>query len=333
MDDVVRLASVGLGWWGGILASAAQRVAGAELVACFSRTDSTRAAFADAHACRAASSWDDLLADPEIDGVLIATPHSTHADLIVDSASAGKHVFVEKPFTLTVAEAKRAIAAAERAGIVLQVGHNRRRQPATRRLKELVDRGELGMIHHVEANLSHPKGLNPRTGWRAEVAESPAGGMTGLGVHMVDNLIYLAGRPARLAAFSKQILKVSKLDDATAMVLEFEDGPLGWLGTSMVIPDVARTAVFGTKAAAWNECDGERFFYQEVGEKDRTEMPVDTVDTIQDQLEDFARCISEQARPETSGAEALEVVAVLEGLMESVRTRDVVELDEVRSRT
>lgn len=331
--EAVRLASVGLGWWGGVLATAAQRVSGVDVVACWSRSEEARAAFAGEHACRATASWDDLLADPELDGVLIATPHSTHADLAVDAASAGKHVFVEKPFTLTVAESKRAIAAAERGGIVLQVGHNRRRQPATRRLKELIDRGELGVIHHVEANLSNPKGLSPRTGWRAEAAESPAGGMTGLGVHMIDNLIYLVGRPARLAAFSKQILGVSALDDATAMVLEFEDGPLGWLGTSMVIPDVARTAAFGTEAAAWNECDGERFYYQKVGEKDRTERPVDTLDTIEDELAEFARCIRERARPETGGPEALEVVAVLEGLMDSVRTRDVIELDEVRGRS
>lgn len=333
MSEPVRVAPVGLGWWGGVLAAAAQRAEGLEVVSGYSRSAEKRAAFAAEHGCRTAESWDEVLADPEIDALLLATPHSTHADQVVDAASAGKHVFVEKPFTLSVADAKRAIAAADRAGIVLQVGHNRRRQPATRRLKQLVDSGELGVVHHVEANLSNPKGLNPRTGWRALREESPAGGMTGLGVHMVDNLVYLVGRAKRLAAFSKRIVQVSDLDDVTAVLLEFEDGPVGWLGTSMVIPDVARTAAFGTEAAAWNECDGEKLYVQRVGEKDRTERPVETLDTIQDELVDLGRCVRDGARPETGGPEALEVVAVLEGLMDSVRTGEVVEMDEVRART
>jgi predicted dehydrogenase len=333
VGDGVGLALVGLGWWGGVLAEAVRNADGAELVGCYSRTESTRDGFAAEHETRAASSWDALLADPRVDGLLIATPHSTHADLVVDAASAGKHAFVEKPFTLTVAEGRRAVDAAEAAGIVLAVGHNRRRQPATRRLKELVDGGELGTMHHVEANLSSPRELDPRTGWRGDPAESPGGGMTGLGVHMVDNLIYLVGRPARLAAFSKQILSRSKLDDATTIILEFESGPLGYVATSMVVPDISMVGAIGHDAAAWNVGDGAHLYVQKVGDKERTEMPVGTLDTVKDQIEEYARCIAGNGRPETGGPEALEVVAVLEATMESARTGKVVELDEVRART
>ncbi len=329
--DRLRVASIGLGWWGGTLAGKAGE-AGLNLVAAFARTEAARDEFASTHGCRSVSSLDALLSDPEVEAVLIATPHSTHADLVVEAASAGKHVFIDKPFTLTVAEAKRAIAAADDAGVVLQVGHNRRRQPATRRLKQMVDAGELGMVHYAEANLSYPKGLNPRSGWRGDPAESPAGGMTGLGVHMADNLIYLLGRPARVAAFSKQVIGVGALDDVTTATLEFESGPLGFLATSMVIPDIARTAVWGTEAAAWNEIDGERFFVQRTGDKDRTEQPVDTLDTVQDELSEFETNVREGRRPETGGPEALEVVAVLEGMVESATLGRVVDLDEVRSR-
>jgi predicted dehydrogenase len=251
---------------------------------------------------------------------------------VVEAASAGKHVFVDKPFTLTVAEAKRAIAGAERAGVILQVGHNRRRQPATRRLRQMVDSGEFGMLHYAEANLSYPKGLNPRSGWRGDPAESPAGGMTGLGVHMADNLVYLLGPAARVSAFSKKIVGVGRLDDATIATLEFHSGPLAVLGTTMVIPDIARTALWGTEAAAWNEVDGERFYLQRIGEKDRTEQPVETLDTVRDQLEELARNVRTGSRPETGGAEALEAVAILEGIVESAATGRVVDLDEVRAR-
>lgn len=329
--EPVRVASVGLGWWGGTLAAKA-KAAGIEVAACHARTPEAREEFAAAHGCIPAATLDEVLSDESIDAVMIATPHSTHADLVVEAAQAGKHVFVDKPFTLTVAEAKRAIEAADEAGVVLQVGHNRRRQPATRRLKEMADGGELGIIHYAEANLSYPKGLNPRTGWRGDPAESPAGGMTGLGVHMADNLVYLLGRPARVAAFTKQVIGVGTLDDVTVASLEFEDGPLAVLATSMVIPDIARTALWGTEAAAWNEVDGERFYLQKVGEKDRTELEVDTLDTIVDELEEFAGNVETGAKPETGGEEALEVVAILEGLVESAQTGAAVDLDEVRAR-
>lgn len=328
----LRVASIGLGWWGGTLAEKA-RAAGIDVARCFARTPETREQFAETHGARPAESYDEILSDPDVDAVIIATPHSTHADLAVEAASAGKHVFVDKPFTLTVAEAKRATKAAEDAGVILQVGHNRRRQPATRRIKELIDADALGMLHHAEADLSYPKGLNPRTGWRGEPSESPAGGMTGLGVHMVDNLNYLLGRAARVAAFSRQIIAVRKLDDATVAILEFENGTLATLGTSMVIPDMMRTAVWGTKAAAWNEGDGAHFYFQEVGEKERTEQPVDTIDTVKDQLEEFASNVANGTAPETGGPEAIEAVAVFEGLVESAETGAFVDLDEVRSRS
>lgn len=331
MMETLRVASIGLGWWGGNLATRAKE-AGIEVVACYARTEESREEFAATHGGRACSSLDEILSGPEVEAVLIATPHSTHADLVVEAADAGKHVFVDKPLTLTVADGKRALKATEQAGIVLQVGHNRRRQPANRRLKRLIERGDLGVIHYAEANLSYPKGLNPRTGWRGDPAESPAGGMTGLGVHMADNLNYLLGRPARVAAFSKQIIAVGALDDVTTATLEYHEGPLAFLGTAMVIPDIARTAVWGTEGAAWNENDGARFFTQEVGSKDRAEQEIDTLDTVRDELEEFVRNVRTGSRPETGGPEALEATTVLEGIVESATTGQVVDLDEVRAR-
>lgn len=329
--EPVKVASIGLGWWGGTLAEKA-KAAGLQIVSVFARDQERREEFAATHGTRPASSLDDLLSDSMVEAVMIATPHSTHADLIVEAASAGKHVFVDKPMTLTVAEAKRAIKGAEEAGVVLQVGHNRRRQPANRRLKGMVDAGELGMVHYAEANLSNPRGLNPRTGWRGDPAESPAGGMTGLGVHMADNLNYLLGPASKVAAFSKQVIHVSNLDDATVASLEFSTGPVAFIGTSMVIPDIGRTALWGTEAAGWNEMDGERFYLQRVGERERTEQPVDVLDTVKDELEEFAVNVRTGATPETGGQEGLEAVAILEGIVESAATGRVVDLDEVRAR-
>src|SRR5665811_696052 len=167
----VRLGSIGLGWWGNELASAATRTGTAEVVACFAPPARERALFVEKHGCAEATELDDLLSDPEIDGVLIATPHSTHADLIVQAAQAGKHVYVEKPLTLTVVDADRAIAACKAAGVVLQVGHNRRRSPANRTIKTMIDRGDLGQVLFFEATHSFPILFMGALGWRANPAE------------------------------------------------------------------------------------------------------------------------------------------------------------------
>ncbi|MPZ54640.1 MAG: hypothetical protein GEU79_18260 [Acidimicrobiia bacterium] len=99
-----------------------------------------------------------------------------------------------------------------------------------------------------------------------------------------------------------------------------------------MIPDIARTALWETKAAAWNENDSERFFVQETGETDRTEQSIETLDKVRDELEEFVSNVRSGGTPETGGPEALEATAVLEGIVESSTTGKIVDLDEVRSR-
>src|SRR6266536_3934259 len=125
----VRVAAVGVGGWGQVLADATARGTGLTVVACTSRSAEHRDAFAKKYRCRALPSLDAVLVDPEVEGVLITTPHSVHADHVVAAGKAGKHVFVDKPFTLTVADGRRATEACRAAGVVLAVGHQRRKQP------------------------------------------------------------------------------------------------------------------------------------------------------------------------------------------------------------
>src|SRR5947208_2978711 len=138
----VRVAAIGTGRWGGTLADAAGRGTGLSIVACTSRSAENRAAFAKTYRCRDLPTLDAVLADREVEGVLITTPHTAHAEHIVAAASAGKHVFVDKPFTLTVADARRATEACRRAGVVLAVGHQRRKQAASGARLFLARRGQ-----------------------------------------------------------------------------------------------------------------------------------------------------------------------------------------------
>jgi predicted dehydrogenase len=306
-----------LGWWGNILAGAATSQGG-EIVAAFARNPASREEFAAKHPCRTPATFEEILSDPEVDGVLVATPHTTHGAYIEAAAAAGKHVFVEKPLTLTVAEGKRAIAAAERAGVVLQVGHNRRRQPANRLLKQLIADGELGQVVMIETQQSVPNAQRFQPGyWRANRAESPLGGMTSLGVHMIDTMHYLLGPVERVFAFSNVLIAEPPIDDATTIVLEFPSGQLGYLGTSFVVPRATEVTVRGTAGAAWNADDGTRFYRQTAEETSRSEQPIDTLDTVADQLGEFLAAMRGEAVPETGGTEALEVVAVLEAAQAS----------------
>jgi predicted dehydrogenase len=319
----VRLGIVGLGWFGGVLADSAERSGTADVVSCFARSSETREGFAERQGCRPAESLEAMLADDEVEAVVLATPHSTHADLVEQAASARKHVFVEKPLTLTVADAKRAIAATDAAGVTLQVGHNRRRQPANRRIKSMIDGGHLGTVLQLQGFHSAAGGHKPDLpAWRKDPTECPAGGITALGVHTVDTFHYWMGPARRVAAFSTKVVGLTDLDEATTVMIEY--------GTSYFTAPVVTLAAYGMDAIAWNEDDGKRFFHQTRADAARSEQDVEQLDTIVDEMAEFARAVRGDATPETGGAEGLEVVAVLEAIERSLETNSAVEVDELR---
>jgi predicted dehydrogenase len=327
MTNQVGLASIGLGWWGNVLADAASSSGKAQVVACYARTSDTREAFASKHGCRAAGSLTEIWEDPAIEGVLLATPHSVRLELITQAAAAGKHIFVEKPLALTGAEARASAQAAEQAGVTLQVGHNKRRQTGNRRLHEMLNSGELGQLQHLEANISVPVAFKPDLPeWRKSAEELPAGGMTPLGVHHVDTIQYLGGPIRSVSAISKNVYRALEVNDVTAMLFELESGPLAYLVTLLATAGVNTVTVFGSDAAAWSEEDGSRLFVQRRGEPSRTEIPVTAIDTIADEMAEFADCVRTGGQPETGPAAAIPVVDVLEAIIESAATRRTVDV-------
>jgi predicted dehydrogenase len=327
----VRLGIVGLGWFGGVLAEAARSSGLAEVVACYSRSPETRTAFAEQHGGRAVADIDEMLGAADVDGVLVATPHSTHVEIAEAAARAGKHVFVEKPLALTVAGVRRVAEAADGSGVVVQAGQNRRRQPANRRIKAMIDSGELGTVLQLEAMHSAAGGHKPDLpAWRADPEECPHGGMTALGVHTVDTFNYFMGPARRVTAFSRRFTGIRELDDATSVLLEYGDGQLGSINTTYFSPPVVTLSVYGTEAAVWNEEDGTRLFVQPRSEPARSEQPVETIDTIEDELAEFARCIRDGSDPETGVEEALEVAAVLDAMQRSIDTGCAVDMADVR---
>jgi predicted dehydrogenase len=320
----VRVASVGLGWWGKELARGA-RAAGLEVVSCYARTEETRNAFATEVGCKPTSRLEEVLADPTIDALLIATPHKTHRQLVEAAARAGKHVFIEKPLAMSVEDARASVQAALHAGVVLQVGFQRRRLPAHREMKRLIDEGAMGDIVSLEANHSLPNRI-PDNAWRWDEEESPLGSMTSLGIHQIENFHYLAGPISRVGAVSRHGRSVS-IDEATALVFEFASGAVGTLVSSFFTPWRISLALHGTMGAAFADRDGATLGFQPRGENRPTEIPLGEVDAVADQLVEFATCVREGKRPEVSGAEGLAVVAVLEAAKRSVATGSFEEIE------
>jgi predicted dehydrogenase len=326
MPEPVRVAAVGIGWWSGELANTIPRGTNLALVTCATRSPEKRAAFAAKYGCRQADSYEAVLKDSQVEGVLLTTPHTLHAQHVIAAAEAGKHVFVEKPFTLTLADARRAAEACRRAGVVLAVGHGRRRQGANRALKALIQDGALGRVVQIEANISSNSGFNMKPGgWRTDSREQPAGAMTGLGIHHVDTYQYLLGPIARVSAFSaRQVLSV-EIYDTTGIVFEFASGVLGYLGTGFVVANRTNwLAVHGTEGQAFAEGEASRLSLQKKGDSKPTPVPVQSADWIAEQLAEFGRCVREGGRPEVSGEEGTANVAVLEAIIESTKTGQAV---------
>lgn len=340
MGDV-GLAFVGLGSWARTLADAAGRAGGLAVRGGFARTEESRRAFADRFGGRAFGSLEEALAAADVDGVIVATPHSAHTDVIVAAAQAGKHVFVEKPLSNRFASARTAVEAAEAAGIVLQVGQNHRRQAGVRHLKRIVESEDLGLIHLVEGVLSKPTAFVNRPPWRLDPEEAPLGGMTGLGVHYVDNFHYLLGDVRRVSAYSKRLHGASDKDDITVLMMEFESGPLGYLATSQAIPEIRSLSVHGTLGSVWLQQPGgaaylaqtgEQVFRQGVDDDVRVleEGALQPTDPLAEQLAEFRDLVQAGGgRPEVGGREGLAVVAVLEAAVLSVERGASVELAEL----
>ncbi|MBI3436388.1 MAG: Gfo/Idh/MocA family oxidoreductase [Proteobacteria bacterium] len=254
---MINAAIVGLGWWGRTLVESVQgRSETIRFVAGATRTRSPEVdAFAAAQKFAMAADFNALLADKQIGAVVLATPHSMHAGQVIAAAAAGKHVFCEKPFTLTKADAEAAVAATRRAGVTLGLGYNRRFHPEMTKLRDRIRSGDLGTILHVEATMTFPNALFIDPGhWRADRDETPCGGLTPMGVHAVDAMIDLCGEIEQVYCQSlRRVVKV-KSDDTTSILFRMKNGPSGYLGTMTATGPGFSFQVFGSNG--WVRLEG-----------------------------------------------------------------------------
>jgi len=247
---MINAAIVGLGWWGKTLVEAVSGVSeDIQFVAGTTRTlnDDARQ-FAQEQKLELRSSYEDILDDPDIDAVVLVTPHSMHSPQTIAAAAKGKHVFCEKPFALTEADAAAAVQAVEAAGVTLGLGYNRRFHPEMIRLKEMIDSGELGTVLHIEATMTFPNALFLKAdAWRASKEETPCGGLTPMGVHAIDGMIDLCGEIDQVYAQSFRRVVEVDADDTTSILFRMKQGMSGYLATMTATGGGFNFQVYGSK--------------------------------------------------------------------------------------
>jgi predicted dehydrogenase len=267
---MIDAAIVGLGWWGKTIVESAQGSDQIRFVAAATRTASEDASnFAAANGLRLAGGLDELLADPALDAIVLATPHSLHSEQVIATAAAGKHAFCEKPFALSKAEAQAAVDATVAAGVTLGLGYNRRFHPEMTKLRERIRSGELGVIEHVEATMTFPNALTMSAdAWRAQRDETPCGGLTPMGVHAIDGMIDLCGPIDHVFCQSFRRAVAIDADDTTSMLFRMKEGMSGYLGTITATGPGFSFQVYGS--GGWVRLDGRTHVAGASSEERRT---------------------------------------------------------------
>lgn len=326
---MLRAALFGLGRWGSRLAESVQDSGKFRFVKGLSREPDRHKEFSQRTGIRVISSYGRVLNDPAIDAVVLATPHSLHMKQIIQAARAGKHVFVEKPITLTRKSAAKAIDACREAGVTLGIGLNRRYAPSFIELMSRIRAGQIGDVLHIEAAHSGPTGFGLKPGnWRATREEAPAGGMTARGIHALDSMIQVAGLVTSVYAFSekRKLAPDVDMDDTTAMMLRFAGGATGTLSAIFVTGEHYRVHVFGTKG--WLEIRGDTELTARGLEGQPERIPLTAVDKEKAELEAFADAVAEKKPFTVPPEEMLNGIAVLEAIVASAAKGKPVQIRE-----
>lgn len=317
---MLKVAIVGTGWWGMELGKAAKAVPKSiELAGCTSLSGTETETFQRAFGGRIYKDYAEVLADASVNAVMLATPHSTHSEQIVQAASAKKHVFCEKPFTLTVESGQRAMDACAKAGVVLAVGHNRRYLPGARRMKAMVEAGDLGQVLHVEASYAGNGAFSrPPTHWRSKREEMPCGGLAPMALHVVDTLTWILGPIGKVACLSKRQVSPVDIDDTCASLFELKSGATGFLSSLMAGPMASRLRLSGSKGALEARSNWTEITFTPLDATlPEVRLAYTGDDTLQQELLALDAAVAGKASYPVTPQEALRNVAVMESMLKS----------------
>jgi predicted dehydrogenase len=331
----VRAAIIGLGRWGRSLVNAVHGKTDAiKFTAAYTRTRASAADFCREKNIPLLDRFEDALASPDIDAVVLATPHSMHAEQVMAAAVAGKHIHVEKPLTLDRPSAEAAVAAAKRAGIVLAVGFNRRFHPSVVEIRKRLADGRLGQVMSIMAMHTTSTGqFIAADNWRAQPDEAPGGALTAVGVHSIDHMIEFGGEVAEVLCTTRRYIPGPPADDTTNVLLRFKNGATGLLFCSVATATTLSFTLFGTKGLAeFSRPNLARFRFTPVSTVAPTgpvTAPPDEIieteafDMLNAELLEFARCIESKRPYPVAIDQVLHGMAVFDAVVRSAESGQI----------
>src|SRR5436190_18926462 len=328
--EPLRVACIGMGWWSDVLADAMQRSKKLKIVACYTRSEEKRKAFAAKYGCAAAPSYDSILQDHAIEAIVNTTPNDAHLETTRAAAAVGKHVFLDKPIANTVSEGRAITEACRKAGVVLALGYQRRRESHFRCIRERIDAGEFGKLVNAEANISRDRlGKIDLGSWRYTAAGMPGGVMLQIGIHYADVLEYLMGPIKAVNGRFAQLVLPGDNPEVASPVREHDNGALSTLNASYAsASEYYLMNIYGKEANAYYDLHrGLRMLKR--GEERTLDIPCVKNDTFVEELEEFAAAVRGNGAPEVGGEDAARSLAVVRAGILSAREGRRVEVEEI----
>lgn len=309
-------AIVGLGRWGRTLVDAVQgkseKLRFTHLV---SRDPGRVRDFASTNGLTLLPNLETALGTAAVEAVVLATPHSQHLDQVLATAAAGKHVFCEKPLALTKGDAVRATEACREAGVTLGLGTDKRFFPAMQELARIARDGSLGKLLHLEANFSNEVAATMFTPWREAPGESPAGGLTGTAIHVLDAMIRMGGPVRRVRAQLLSHKPPPDPQDSLSALIEFASGISGTLAAVRSTPAYWRVHVFGRDGSA--EALGRTELVLRKSGTDPQHLRLPPVDSVRANLEAFADAVEGRALYPIPDEDTIALVSACEAIIAS----------------
>jgi predicted dehydrogenase len=286
--------------------------------------------FADAQKLPLAGSYDEALADPSVEAVVLATPHNIHQAQIEAAVRAGKHVFCEKPLALTKAGAEKAVRLCKERRLVLGMGHERRFEPPIVDLIHQATSGRLGRLLQVEGNFSHDRFLHlPKENWRLNAEHAPAAGMTATGIHLTDLAVKLMGPARDVRVDCENLASDIPQGDTLSAHIRFRGGGSAYISATLATPFVSRFAVFGTKG--WIDIRDKAHVEKPEGwviTSAYTGTPIETYEVapaepVLDNLNAFAAAVRGGTPYPITGEDMVNNIGLLEAIIRSAKTGGV----------
>jgi predicted dehydrogenase len=329
-SEPLRVACLGMGWWSDVLADAIKRSNKIEIVSCYTRSADKREAFAKKYGCKAAASYEDVLKDKSIEAIVNTTPNNAHPETTCAAAQAGKHTFLDKPIANTVSDGRAIAEACRKAGVVLALGYQRRRESHFRYVKKQIEAGAFGRLVNAEANISRDRlGKIDLSSWRYQSQGMPGGVMLQIGIHYSDVLEYLVGPIVAVSGRLAQLVLPGDNPDVASLLLEHQNGAISTLNASYAsASEYYLLNVYGKEASAYYDMhNGLRMLKR--GSDKSTPVACDKSDVFVEELEEFAAAVRGEAKPEMDGDSGTASLAVLRAGILSAREGRRVEVAEV----